>query len=140
MRRSLARIVVVLMMIAACGGDGADAESTLNAYVAAYNSGDIDQLMTVFSEESEIVDHPFSGLVAGLEEIRSVHVEEFEFSAAENAYTVSNVEVLDNSVTWDHVWVNGGGDSYCMEGHTAVVEGGKILTWTWPNGGVAEEC
>jgi hypothetical protein len=121
------------------GGDG-DPESTLNTYIAAYNSGDVEEVMTVFSEESEIVDHPFSGLVAGLDEIRSVHVDEFEFSAAENAYTVSNVEVVGDTVTWDHEWVNAGGVSYCIEGNTAVVEEGKILIWTWANGGVAREC
>jgi hypothetical protein len=140
MLRPVAIFGIFLLLAAACGGDDAGPASTLNAYIAAYNSGDIDEVLTVFSEESEIIDHPFNGLVSGLDEIRRVHVEEFEFSAGENAYTVSNVQVSDNTVTWDHQWVNAGGVSYCIEGNTAVIEEGTIFTWTWPNGGVAQEC
>jgi hypothetical protein len=47
------------------------------------------------------------------------------------AYTISNIEVTGSTVTWDHVWTRLGREVFCAEGHTAVVEGGKILSWTW---------
>lgn len=140
LRRLLRQLALLVLIVAACTANGTDPASTLDAYVAAYNTADVDAVMEVFSEESQIFDHPFGDTVSGLDEIRRVHIDEFEFSADQDAYTFSNVEVSGSAVIWDHVWVNAGGDRYCIEGNTAVVEEGKILTWTWPNDGIAEPC
>jgi len=55
-------------------------------------------------------------------------------AASENAYTISNVEVSGNMVTWDHLWVNEVGEEYGQVGQSAVVEEVIILSWTWPDG------
>lgn len=55
-------------------------------------------------------------------------------AASENAYTISNVEVSGNTVTWDHLWVNEVGEEYGQAGQSAVVEEVIILSWTRPDG------
>lgn len=138
MKRSLLALSLVALILAACGGSDADPAATIEAYVTAYNAGDIDAVMALFSEESVITGHPFRAEAAGLAAIRGLKAEEFDIKATDNAYTISNVEVASNTVTWDHVWINEDGEQYCYQGQRAVVEDGKILSWTWP--GTDSDC
>ena len=114
---------------------GDDPASVIQAYTAAYNAGDIEAVMTFFSEDSVVTGHPFAAESAGLTAIRLVQVADISAAAAENAYTISNMEVTGDTVTWDHVWTNGFGTQFCVQGHRAVIQDGKILTWAWPGGG-----
>lgn len=116
-------------------GASASPAQVLDDYIAAYNSGDIDGVMALFSEESVITGHPFSASSTGLAEIRALHGRDMAIAASENAYTISNVEVTGDTVTWDHVWTNSEGNDFCQFGQSAVVEEGIILSWTWPSGG-----
>ena len=59
MRRSLMAVILMALVLGVCGGDDGDPASTLEGYTAAYNAGDIDELMTFFSEESVMTGHPF---------------------------------------------------------------------------------
>ena len=55
-------------------------------------------------------------------------------AANQTPYEISNVEVAGNTVSWDNVWTNGNGASYCAEGHKAVIEDGTIVSWEFaPN-------
>ena len=137
MRRSLMAVILMALVLGACGGDDADPASTIEAFVVEYNAGNIAAVMALFSEESVITGHPFDASSTGLAEILALHVEDMSAAASENAYTISNVEVSDSTVTWDHLWVNNGGEEYCQVGQSAVVEDGIILTWTWPDGDFA---
>ncbi len=134
MRRWLMAVILMALVLSACGGDDADPASTIEAYEVEYNAGDIDGVMALFSEDSVITGHPFAASSTGLTEIRALHVTDMGAAASENAYTISNVEVTGNTVTWDHLWVNNGGEEYCQVGQSVVVEDGIILTWTWPDG------
>ena len=105
---------------------------TLEAYIVAYNGGDIEEVMTFFTEESTITGHPYGINNPSL--IRSMQRRDLVSAADENAYTISNVEVSGNTVTWDHLWVSSAGQEYCQFGQKAVIEDGIILSWTWPDG------
>ena len=115
---------------------------TIAAYVEAYNAGDIDGVMALFSEESVVSNSPLDpqvdGQSQGLAEIRSLHRADMTSAAGENAYTISNVQVSGNTVSWDHVWVNNVGTEWCAQGHSAVVEDGIILSWTFA--GATQRC
>jgi hypothetical protein len=51
-----------------------------------------------------------------------------------NPWKISNIQVTGNTVTWDHVWTNDLGEDWCAEGHSAVIEDGKIQSWAFaPN-------
>jgi len=54
-------------------------------------------------------------------------------AAAKNAVVISNVEVSGNTVTWDQVQTVDLGARFCTDGESAVIEDGKILTWTSPD-------
>ncbi len=108
--------------------------AVIAAYIAAYNSGDIDRVMSMFSEASVVTGHPFADSPTGLAAIRSIQLADLA-SAGPDAYTISNVEVTGDTVTWDHVWTNSNGTDYCQFGQNAVVESGSILSWTWPTDG-----
>ena len=100
--------------------------ATVESYIEAYNAGDIDLVMIHFTEDSVITDHPtgFGSVTTGLEAILRLHKQDLSFGVG---YTISNVETSGDTVTWDSVW----GSDGCVEGHTTVVEDGKMLTWTW---------
>ncbi len=104
----------------------------MRGFVDAYNSGDIDAVMAFFTDESVMTGHPFTAEAAGPIAIRAVQSEDLASAATGAAYTISNVEVSVTTVTWDHVWNNNVGQQWCGVGHNAVIEDGKILSWTWP--------
>jgi hypothetical protein len=132
MRRSLLVVISVVLILGACGGDDSDPAATVDSYIEAYNAADIDLIMTHFTEDSVIIDHPttvFFSLTAdgssnGLAEIRELHVKDLQG----NGYTISNVETSEDTVTWDSVW---GDNEGCVEGQTTVVKDDAMLTWTW---------
>lgn len=126
MRRALVMVASVVLVVGACGGDDSDPTATVESYIEAYNTGDIDLVMTHFTEDSVITSHPTgSGLANGLAEIRLLHVVDLGFR---NDYAISNVETSGDTVTWDSVWGNNLG---CVEGHTTIVKDDTMLTWVW---------
>lgn len=137
MKRSFMALSLVALILAACGGSNADPAATIEAYVTAYNAGDIDGVMALFSEESVVTGHPTEARSesTGLAQIRALHVQDIAAAATENSYTISNVEVTGDTVTWDHIWTRNDGDKFCKFGQSAVVQDGTILSWTWPSGG-----
>lgn len=144
-RRNIALALGAAVVVAAVGasiwlvGDGtsdaASRQATVEGYYAASNSHDIAAVMEFFSEESEIVGHPADRPATrgtdlrGLAAIRSTL--ELQFEAIALPFMISNVEVSGNTVTWDseHDAVSLG-VRVCANGHSAIVEGGKILFWT----------
>ncbi len=137
MKRSFVLLFSAALVLVACGGDDADdadPAGVIQDYFAAYNAGDIERVMALFSEDSVVTGHPFANRSEGLAAIRAVQLNDMAAAATENAYTISNVNVTGDTVTWDHVWTNGSGEQFCTEGHNAVIEDDKILTWTWPVG------
>ncbi len=111
-----------------------EARSVIEGYVAAYNSGDLDATMAYFNDTSRLIDHPFMGgsVAEGLDQIEALMRTDFSMTADGDAYTITNVVVSGNTVTWDHEWTNSQGNRSCREGNTAVVEGGVIVSWTFP--------
>lgn len=103
---------------------------TLNGYIAAYNDGDIDAVMGFFVEDSVVTGHPGDfGEERGLVAIRELHGPLDDG----DTYAISITDVTGNTVTWDHIWVafeDGEPFSSCVDGHTAVIQDSKILSWT----------
>jgi hypothetical protein len=134
-RLLIAMIVALALTAMGCSSDSDDAAddpaAVVDQYVAAYNSGDIDAVMAVFTEDSVISGHPFTSEASGLTAIRGVQGSDIAAGASTDAYSISNVEVDGDTVTWDQVWVNDGGESFCRDGQSAVIKDGTMLTWTW---------
>jgi hypothetical protein len=134
-RLIFAVVMAVALTAVGCSSDSDEASDVLNDFVAAYNSGDLDAVMVFFTEDSTITGHPMDSDASGLTAIRSLHVEDMGAAADADAYSISNVQVTGDTVTWDHVWTNSGGSQFCKTGQSAVIEDGKIVSWTWPGGG-----
>jgi uncharacterized protein (TIGR02246 family) len=139
MRSLFVVLAVVAVVLVGCGddddaesGDDSDAAAVIEAYEAAYNSGDLDAVVAVFSEDAVITGHPSGqGPATGLTEIESLHVRDMNSAAEADAYSFTNIETDGDTVTWDHVWTNGAGEDGCGEANSAVVTEDKIVTWTW---------
>jgi hypothetical protein len=132
-------IGVVAVLVNSGGGEtapvgaGDDSATVIEDYIDAYNANDIDAVMALFTEESTITGHPGGG-GKGLAQIRFLQETNRFDAATENPYTISNVEVSGTTVTWDHVWRNPYGEVWCAEGHQAVIEDGRIMSWAFaPN-------
>ena len=110
-----------------------DPAAVVNQYVAAYNSGDIDAVMAAYTEDSVLYGYDTSDTV-GLTALRTLWTDDLAAAASTDAWSISNVEVDGDTVTWDQVWVDNAGGNYCMEGQSAVIKDGRILRWTWPSG------
>jgi hypothetical protein len=131
--RLLAAIVmVVALAVTACassndeGSADVDTAAVVESYVEAYNSGNFDELMSHFTDDSIIVGHPtdFDPEAADIGAIRRLHKEDLSFG---EQYTISSIDVSGDTVTWDSIW----GEDGCVQGHTTVVADGKIISWTW---------
>jgi ketosteroid isomerase-like protein len=105
--------------------------ATIASYVAAYNSGDIDAVMALFTEESTVMGHPMSN-ASGLTAIRRVQVQDMDAAADTDAYSISTVEVTGDTVTWNQVWTRSDGRQFCQTGQSAEVEDDTFVSWTWP--------
>ena len=112
----------------------------IEVFRVAYNTGDMDSLEALFTEESVIIDHPsalFQGFgsdgksLAGLQEIRAGNEWDRQNAAPAEAYEFVNVEVDGDTVTWDHAWEGANLAEWCGEGHSATVIDGKVITWSY---------
>lgn len=118
----------------ACSGADVGPEQVIRSYADAYNANDVDGLTELFAEDALMTGHPFGAHADGIDTILNVHAADRAIAAVETPYEISNIEVTGNTVSWDHVWTNRDGSDYCAEGHSAVVEGGKIVLWEFaPN-------
>ena len=123
------------LLLSACSGEDADPASVIEDFVTAYNADDLDAVMELFADDAMLSGNPFEfsdGPWVGVS-IRSLFFTAMDF-AAENAWTISDVEVDGKTVTWNQVYRTTipGLEATCDNGHRAVVEGGKIESWAWP--------
>jgi hypothetical protein len=135
MKPSFVKLITAAVLLVACGGEDTGPAEVIEDFTVAYNAGDIDAVMTLFSEESVVTGHPFEARSEGLAAIRAVLVEDRNSAAPNDPYAISNAAITGNTVTWDHAWISAGGGQFCKDGHEAVIEDATILAWAWPGGG-----
>ena len=140
MKRARVLVMLVLtgaLVLAACSGndDGSrssgasDPAEVVEGYVAAYNAQDIDRVMAFFAEDAVIING--AEQFEGAEAIRKEELGGFILHAPGGAaYSVSNLVVADNVVTWDRLF-KGTAHTCVGTGDKAVVEDGKIVMWTF---------
>jgi ketosteroid isomerase-like protein len=127
-------LIVGIGTLAMIGGDedaAVDPVRVIEDYAVAYNAGDIDRLVELFTNESVVDtgDAMFGGPFTGREQIRTHLVRELDKAAEVDALQISKVQVSGNTVTWDQALTLSGGDqTYCSEGSSAVVEDGSIVS------------
>lgn len=111
---------------------GVDPAMVIEAYVNAYNAGNIDAAMAWFSQDATVTGHP-GGLAdaVGATAIRWLTITDRSWAAEANPYEISNVKTSGDTVTWDHTWTNKEGADYCAAGNRAVISDGLIVSWAY---------
>ena len=113
------------------GGEPGPAE-VLEAFRVAYNDGDVDRLMALFAEDATMRGHPmWLPTLNGTAEIRDVEERALKQSAEDGSENYVDVEVVGNTVTFGHRWVNDIGGCFAGSGHEVTVENGLITHWEW---------
>jgi hypothetical protein len=140
MKRTRVMVMLALtatLVLAACSGndDGSrssgasDPAEVVEGYVAAYNAQDIDRVMRFFAEDAVLIDG--AERIEGTEEIQAEELGGFPLHApGGEAYSISNLAVTGNTATWDNRF-EGTAHTCLGTGNEAVVEGGKIVIWTF---------
>jgi hypothetical protein len=107
----------------------------LEAYVDAYNAGDLEALVSMFwaiqVDEPTIVGHPGRAVASGTDQIREVLGGDVATAAASDAYEVTDVQVDGRRVTFGDVKRDRDGTCSRGSGHTIVVVGGTIESLTF---------
>jgi hypothetical protein len=140
MKRTRVMVMLALtatLVLAACSGndDGSrssgasDPAEVVKGYVAAYYAQDIDRVMRFFAEDAVLIDG--AERIEGTEEIQAEELGGFPLHApGGEAYSISNLAVTGNTATWDNRF-EGIAHTCLGTGNEAVVEGGKIVMWTF---------
>ena len=138
-RLSATVVLTAAVLVAACGDDDGSGDSdpaaVVEGYVAAYNAQDIDRVMTFFADDAVILvgGERVGGAerIEGAAAIRAGTREEFTVHApGGEAYSISNLVVTGDTVTWDHVF-RGTAHTCTGTGNEAVVRDGKIVEWSF---------
>ncbi|MGB9372528.1 MAG: nuclear transport factor 2 family protein [Jiangellales bacterium] len=133
MNKTALVLVVATATLAGCSGDDdgqSNPAAVIETYVSAYNADDIDAVMALFTEDSTMVG-AIVGEAVGLDAIRQFTIEDREMAADADPYAISNVQTDGDTVTWDHTWTNDAGEDWCMQGLSAVITDGTIVSWAF---------
>ena len=90
--------------------------------------------MAAFAEDSRLIDHPLHpGELNGKAQVRRGVVDTVTNSRVDpNPYSISDVVVKGDTVSWSYVWVNAGGSDFCAAGNEIDVNGdGLIVEVRW---------
>jgi hypothetical protein len=136
--RGAAGLLVALIVLAGCGDDDADQadpEVALNTYADGINANSVDDAMAAFAEDSRMIDHPLNpGELNGKAQIRRGVAETVNNSQVDpDPYSISDVVVDGDTVSWSYVWFSEDGDEFCGFGNEIDVNNeGLIAEFRWP--------
>jgi len=130
-----ALIVLGALGLASCGDDDAgDPEAALNAYADGINANSVDDVMAAFAEDSLLIDHPLNpGQLSGKAAVRRGVADTVTSSRVDpDPYSISDVGVDGDTVSWSYVWVNDEGQEFCAAGNEIDVnDEGLIVELRW---------
>jgi len=131
-------VVLALLVFAGCGDDdadqAADPEAALDAYADGINANSVDDVMEAFAEDSRLIDHPLNpGVLNGKAEVRRGVSDTVTSSRIDpDAYSISDVEVDGDTVSWSYVWINDEDQDFCAAGNELDVnDEGLIVELRW---------
>lgn len=132
-------IVVGMVNLTACGDDDsgqADPGAALDAYADGVNARSVDDVMAAFAEDARLIDHPLNpGELNGKAEVRRGVTQSVTFARVDpDPYSISDVVVDGDTVSWSYVWINDEGQEFCAAGNEIDVnDEGLIVELRWGN-------
>jgi hypothetical protein len=131
----LALIVLGALGFASCGDDdeAGDPEAALNTYAEGINAHSVDEAMAAFAEEARMIDHPLNpGELNGKADVRrGVSATVNNARVGPDAYSISDVVVDRDTVSWSYVWNNGSEDFCAVGNEIDVNDDGLIEELRW---------
>lgn len=134
MRRSLAMVISVVLMLGACGGDDSDPAAVLANYENTRNSGDVDAVMAFYAEDAVVENHPLDsgdGVATGVVEIRALEAQVPGIQGSTGGIEFTEMVVSGNTVTFKETFFNAGGACFSGAGNEVTVEDDKITLFVW---------
>ena len=138
----LAGLLIAVVVVAGCGDDdsgdatGSDPEAALDAYADGINARSIDDVMAAFAEEARLIDHPLNpGELNGKEEVRRGVTQTVNRARVDpDPYSISDVVVDGDTVSWSYVWITTQDRESCAAGNEIDVnDEGLIMELRWGN-------
>ncbi len=130
-------LLVAVLVLAGCGDDDsgqADPEMALDAWVDGINANSVNEVMAAFADDSRLIDHPLNpGQLSGKAEVRRGVSDTVTSSRVDpDPYSISDVVVDGDTVSWSYVWVNDAGQEFCRAGNEIDVnDEGLIVELRW---------
>jgi ketosteroid isomerase-like protein len=141
---AFAVVVVAVAVVATVNtGDGMsssseDPESVLRAFEAARNSGDVGAVMEFYAEDAVVKDSPVGedGIANGRKANGYAEILSMEAQIPRIQGSTGGIEYLDmtvsgNTATFNHKFLNAGGDCFGGTGDQVTIEDGKITLYDW---------
>jgi ketosteroid isomerase-like protein len=138
-RRLLATITLLALIVGACGGE-ASPDEVLADYAEARNSGDVDGVMEFYAKDAIVENHPLDddGVATGTAEIRALEEQIPAVQGSGDGQEIIDMVVSGNTVTFNTRFFygadgtrNSSGEPGCAggRGHQVTVEDGKITLY-----------
>jgi hypothetical protein len=130
-------MLVAVIVLAGCGDDDTDQmgpEAALNTFADGINANSVDDAMAAFAEQSRMIDHPLHpGELHGKAEVRRGVTQTVSFARVDpDPYSISDVVVDGDTVSWSYVWINDDDEEFCADGNEIDVnDDGLIVELRW---------
>jgi hypothetical protein len=139
MRRIATLVTLLVVVLGACSDSSeptADPEAALNAYADGINARSVDDVMAALAADARLIDHPLNpGVLNGKAEVRRAMTQTVTFARVDpDPYSISDVVVDDDTVSWSYVWVSDdSGQEFCDTIEMDVNDEGLIVEMRWGN-------
>lgn len=130
----LALVAVFAFVTSDAGKDSAadpDAVAAVRAFEEAYNAGDLEAVLALFSDQAVVTGHPGPGGRQSRQGIVGITQLIEQDMGYRGKYVFTELGGSGDTVEFTHRWSN---STTCgtAEGHSMRVVNGKIVDWTWP--------
>ncbi len=133
MRRLIATVMSLALILGACGGDDSDPAAVLADYLEVWNAEDAEAVMVFYAEDAVIEGHPVDtdGLATGKVAIFSIEAQMDAFQGSTGRLEFINMEVSGDTVTFDNIFHNAEGDCFSTKGNEMTVADDMITLIVW---------
>ena len=132
--RSLAAVAIAFgFVVAGCSSSSNDPASVVSDYLEVWNAEDGEAVMVFYTEDAVLEGHPddTDGFATGKSEILVIETSMDGLQGSTGSMEFLNIEVSDDTATYDSIFRNRSGESVSRTGTDVTVEGNKIALMVW---------
>jgi hypothetical protein len=132
-RSLIAVVIAVGFVVAGCSSSSEDPAAVVADYLEVWNAENAEAVMVFYTEDAVIEGHPSDtdDLATGKSEILAVETTIHRNQGPTGTMEYVNMEVSGDTVTFDNIFINSGGQCFSSTGSVLTVEDGKIALVVW---------